>query len=82
MEQRIDSKSPINDRFNHLLKLISSKKFLLKEGLGNEIPFFICDYDPKETIEITRMIQNLSKTLDSQNVRVLQIDLYDLVIEI
>jgi len=29
---------PPNVRFDHLLKVISSQRFLKKQGLGNEVP--------------------------------------------
>ena len=34
----------IKDIYDHLLRVISSNRFLKKQGLGNEIPFFICPY--------------------------------------
>jgi len=31
------------ERAEHLFKVISSRRFLNKQGLGNEVPFFICE---------------------------------------
>jgi hypothetical protein len=39
------------DRFEHLLKVTASDRFLTKQGLGNEVPFFICPYDQGEAYE-------------------------------
>lgn len=78
----IDEKSSIPTRFEHLLKLISSQRFLNKQGLGNEVPFFICPYAPQEDVEVKRMIRQLTRQLSQQGVSVLLIDLYDLCIEI
>jgi hypothetical protein len=78
----IDETSPIKARFEHLLKLISSDRFLKKLGLGNEVPFFICPYRPEDEIAMKRMELQLLKQLDQQGISVLHIDLYDLVIEI
>jgi len=36
------SKLSVQDRFQHLLDVISSRRFLDMQGLGNEVPFFIC----------------------------------------
>jgi hypothetical protein len=74
--------APISDRFQHLLQLISSPRFLQKQGLGNEVPFFICPFDPKETVDMQKMAQQLANRLGQQGVRVLEIDLYTLSIEL
>ena len=37
-------------RLTELTKEISSSAFLEKSGLGNEMPFYIFDYNPKEEI--------------------------------
>lgn len=68
--------------YPHLLKLIGSDRFLRKEGLGNEIPFFICDYPPQYYVAMARMRTQLQNRLQHQGVKVLHINLYDLAIEI
>ena len=68
-------------RFEHLLTLIGSERFLTKQGLGNEVPFFICPYSPDESVEFVSMIGNLSKQLQQNGIRILEINLYDLAIE-
>jgi hypothetical protein len=70
------------DRFQHLLSVISSQRFLKKQGLGNEVPFFICPYDAKESVEMERLQRQLINRLDQEGIRVLEINLYDLSIEI
>ena len=72
----------LKERFNHLLKVMTSKRFLQKEGLGNEVPFFICDYRPEEAAEMTRLQKQLINKLSQEGVRVLRADLYDLSIEL
>jgi len=73
---------PIPERFQHLLQIISSPRFLQKQGLGNEVPFFICPFDPKEAMAMQKMAHQLANRLGQQGVRVLEIDLYDLTIEL
>jgi hypothetical protein len=68
--------------FKHLLKVISSKRFREKKGLGNEVPFFICPYSPQITVEMEKVISQLCKTLEQKGIIVLNINLYDLVIEL
>lgn len=77
----IDETSPITTRFDHLYKLISSERFLKKQGLGNEVPFFICPYRPEEDVEMKRLERQLIKQLDQHGVSILHINLYDLSIE-
>jgi hypothetical protein len=64
--------------FNHLLTVISGERFLRKEGLGNEIPFFICPYAPENSVEMEQSREQLVVQLNQRGVRVLEINLYDL----
>ena len=47
------------DRFNHLLDVISHDNFLNMQGIGNEVPFFICPFNPKEGLEMESKHQGL-----------------------
>lgn len=73
---------PIATRFDHLLKVIGSPRFRAMQGIGNEVPFFICDYNPSESVEMTKMQRQLANRLNQQGVRILEINLYDLSIAI
>lgn len=72
----------IPERFEHLFAVISSRRFLDKQGLGNEMPFFICPFRPEESVEMKRLQRQLVARLGNEGVRILEIDLYDLSIEI
>jgi len=72
----------IQDRFDHLLKYISSERFLKMQGLNNEVPFFICPYLPAETVEMNRIQNQLKNQLGNKGIQILDINLYDLAIEI
>lgn len=72
----------IQDTYDHLLKLISSDRFLQKQGLGNEVPFFICPFPPKKAQEMEKLRIQLRNRLEQQGIRVLDINLYDLAIEL
>lgn len=56
--------------------------FLQKQGLGNEIPFFICAFDAKDGLSLHEDRKDLIARLDHAGVRVLDIDLYDLSLKI
>lgn len=71
----------MQERFQHLYDVISGQRFLKKEGLGNEVPFFICPFRPEDAVEMARVRRQLVNRLEQANVRVLEINLYDLSIE-
>jgi len=76
------SKATVQERFEHLLVVISGQRFLNKHGLGNEVPFFLCAFDPAQAVEMARMQRQLIKTLAERGIPVLEINLYDLCVEI
>jgi hypothetical protein len=50
-------KNNARGRFEHLLGVISSKRFLDKQGLGKEVPFFICDYSLCRSPTTTNLVR-------------------------
>ena len=76
------ARMPMQDRFQHLFAVISGQRFLNKQGLGNEVPFFICPFKPEESVEMERLQRQLVNRLEQAGVRILEINLYDLSIEI
>ena len=67
--------APINERYEHLYEVMSSQKFKNKEGLGNEVPFFICPFKPKEYEQIDKMKTQLFNKLNEMGTSVLEINL-------
>lgn len=72
----------ITAKFTHLYNVISSKRFLNKEALGGEIPFFISAYDARQELEIRDSIKLLKNKLETNGVSVLELNLYDIVCDI
>mgnify|MGYP005829971587 CR=1 FL=1 len=72
------ARMPIQERFQHLFAVISGQRFLNKQGLGNEVPFFICPFKPEESVEMERLQRQLVNRLEQAGVRILEINLYDL----
>ena len=66
----------------HLFAVISGQRFLRMEGLSNEVPFFIYPYDPSDALEVAKSKKRLKKRLAAVGVSVLEINLYDLSVEI
>ena len=89
MNQKI-SQQPLANRFEHLIKVIGSERFLQMRGLNNDLPFYICEFRASEAVEMQRLqrqlissLANLSVScLGGRGVRVLEINLYDLSIEL
>ncbi len=72
----------ISIKFDHLFKVVSSDRFLLKQSLGGEIPFFIAAYDARQELEVKAAIKRLINKLETSGIPVLEINLYDTVCEI
>ena len=70
------------ERFDHLLRVMSSQRFLKKQGLGNEVPFFICPYPSTEAVDMDGMRGRLVNQLANHGVTVFEIDLYDLAVSL
>ncbi len=74
--------SNAKELLDHLFNTISSKQFLSMQGLNNEVPFFICPYNSEQAVDMKRLYSQLCKKLDQKSIKVLEINLYDLCIEI
>jgi hypothetical protein len=72
----------MNERFEHLYTLIASERFLTMQGLGNEVPFYICPYLPQEALAMEKLASQLVRRLTQDGLRVTNINLYDLSVEI
>ena len=73
-----------NDKelLDHLISVISSPRFLKIEGIGNEVPFFICPYKITKHIAMATVISQLISQLSRSGITVLHVNLYDKVLEI
>src|SRR5690554_2973499 len=67
---------------DHLFEVISGKRFLRMEGLSNEVPFFIYPYEPEDALEVAKSKKRLKNKLSQAGVEVLEVNLYDLSVEI
>ncbi len=68
-------------RSDHLFAVISSERFLKMQGLGNEVPFFICPYPPQDADAMGKVGKQLVSKLKQKGIKVLKINLYDLAVE-
>lgn len=72
----------LSDHADHLFRVISSERFLTRQGLNNEVPFFIAPFDPAAATEMAQVTRNLILKLGQSGVRVLDVNLYDLCLHL
>lgn len=74
----------IYERLDKILPTIMEKEFKEKKGLGNEVGFYIFDYDSKHELLVRQHIKNLREKINKQNsdICIKELDLYEIIIEI
>ena len=73
----------IYERLDEILPIISVPHFRENKGLGNEVGFYIFDYSPKDEMIVRERIPFIkSKAQSSYNINIVEIDLYEAIIEI
>lgn len=72
----------ITPKFINLYNKVSNPSFLKKEGIGGEISFYISAYDPHQELVIQESIKGLINKLENNGIKVLELNLYDLICEI
>jgi hypothetical protein len=70
------------DRAEHLYHVITSQRFLTKQGLGNEVPFFICPFQAYEGLTIVEDRRDLVTRIRHAGTNVLDLNLYDLALDV
>jgi len=79
----LQSKSTLAQQEDHLFRVLSSKRFLKMEGLGNEVAHFIYDYDPAWALDVAQAKKRIKTKLDTElGIKVLEINLYDLSVDL
>ncbi|MEY0841735.1 DUF1788 domain-containing protein [Providencia rettgeri] len=76
------TKDNLPDAYTHLTDVLSSSSFIKMEGLNGDIPFHICPFEPSLQSEINILVKQVKNYLRDAQVKVLEINLYDLVIDI
>lgn len=72
----------IPKKFEDLCHKIKDKHFLEMKALGGEIPFYITSYNPRQHVEVEKNIKLLKKNLETSGIEVLEINLYNLCLNI
>lgn len=73
----------INERLDEIDEKIKEEKFIDGRGLGNEISFYIFDYDPKDELKVRDKVKSLHKRYNNQvhNRKIIEFDLYKMLLE-
>lgn len=66
-----------------LNQMMQNEDFLLNRGLGNEVGYYIFDYDPKDEIQVRNYIRNLNGNYvgEEKDYEVKVFNLYQLMLE-
>lgn len=74
----------IYEKIDRILPKLLDKSFRESKGLGNEIGYYIFDYDPKYEMIVREHIKFLKEKVsnDSSEVEIIEFDLYEIMLEI
>ena len=80
----MSSIAALRDRLDKIIPKIQEDKFLEGRGLGNEISFYVFDYDPKYELVVRDYVKHIKKEFghEGSNRRIIEFDLYKTMIEI
>lgn len=74
----------IYQRLDEILPIITDRRFRENKGLGNEIGYYIFDYDSEDEIIVREHIKFLKQKInnESMNINIREFDFYEIMIEI
>ena len=78
------AKLSLDDRLNQIEDKISEKSFRENKGLGNEVGYYIFDYDPREELYVRNHVAYLKDRINNGNkdFKIVEFDLFHLMVEI
>lgn len=73
----------IHKRLDKILPIIMDERFREGKGLGNEIGFYIFDYDPEDELIVREHINFLKEKVNNDNreITIREFDLFEIVLE-
>ncbi len=76
--------SNIKKRLQQIIPKIESDDFIQNKGLGNEIGYYVFDYDPQDELIVRDFVRHIKKEFNhiASNRRIIQYDLYEILIDI
>lgn len=67
---------------DHLRSIITGPRVLGGDTPGNDVPFFLCPYDPEGEAAMQRLIADLAAEIGASGTRVLTLDLYRIAVDL
>lgn len=71
----------IQAKFDYLYEKLSLEDFLAMKSLNGEVPFHVTEYPMDQYAQYQSAIHALKKRLQSRGIKILEIHLYDLLLE-
>ena len=68
------------ERAEHLYRVITSERFLTKQGLGNEVPFFICPFPAEDGLTMIEDRLDLIQRIEHTGVTALDLSIYEIAL--
>lgn len=74
----------LDERLNRIEDKISEKSFRENKGLGNEVGYYVFDYDPRAELEVRNHIAYLKDRINNGNkdFRIIEFDLFHIMIQV
>lgn len=73
----------IYTRLDEILPKITEPRFRKNKGLGNEIGFYVFDYNPEDELLVRDRVKNIKeKAYSIYGLRIQEFDLYDIIIDL
>ncbi|RTR26290.1 DUF1788 domain-containing protein [Robertmurraya yapensis] len=74
----------LNAKLDQIIPKIKEDKFIEGRGLGNEISFYVFDYEPQDELVVRDYIKHIKKEFgyEGSNRRIIEFDLYKMLLEI
>jgi len=70
----------LKERISQMREKLLTKDFYEHKGLGNEVPFYIFDYDPADEVLLRNQINYLANEDQQAKEKVVLVDLFELII--
>ncbi|WP_352420859.1 DUF1788 domain-containing protein [Proteiniborus sp.] len=74
----------IYERLDRILPKLQEKRFRENKGLGNEIGYYIFDYDPSDELIVREHIKYLKQKInnESSEIKIKEFDLYEIMLDV
>lgn len=74
----------LKSRLDGIIPKLKCDDFIQNRGLGNEIGFYIFDYDPSDELLVRDYIKHIKKEFDYEGTdrRIVEFDLYEILLEL